>query len=114
HYREHPNRYKLPETRAHVQSLDLPRETVILTLTPFYEDFLAYPNFLSWSGGERYGMELRGETYTDLLERERPTVIISESQHSELLGYMERHEFVPVMQGLFMHPELCAVGYCAG
>ncbi|MEL7234189.1 MAG: hypothetical protein AAGK74_06825, partial [Chloroflexota bacterium] len=46
-YRSRGDPYKLKETRAYVRSLDLPRETVILTLTPFYEDFLAYPNFLS-------------------------------------------------------------------
>ncbi len=114
-YRNPRFQYTLGEQRRAAVEIGFPRETVIMGYAPYYADFLAYPNFLAYSprGGENYGMELRGETYAEFIERERPEVIVTHAERNEVLvDYMERNGFITVMDHFFVHPDLCAQGYC--
>lgn len=114
HYRNPTTQLTLGEQRQRVVNMDLPRDTVILGYAPYYEDFLDYPLFMSYNSGEKYGMELRGEAYPDLLEREQPDVLVIHVRSYEpLMDYAERHDFVRVMEHLWVRPELCAAGYCS-
>jgi hypothetical protein len=113
-YRNPTTQLTLGEQRERVVNMDLPRDTVILGYAPYYEDFTDYPLFMSYNSGEKYGMELRGETYADLLRREQPDVlVIHVSSYDPLTAYAKRHDFVRVMEHLWVRPELCAAGYCS-
>ncbi len=105
--------YTLGEQRAYAASLDLPRETVILGYAPYYEDFLNYPNFMTYASGEKYGITLREETYEQFLAREAPEVLVAHVEDiPRLRTYAEQRGFVPIMEHLWVHPDLCAAGYC--
>ncbi len=114
-YRNPRFQLTLGEQRRAAVQMDFPTDTVIMGYAPYFADFLDYPLFLSYAtdGGENYGIELRGETYTDFQQREQPEVIIAHIEGNPvMMDYIRDVGFVRIMDHFWVHPALCGQGYC--
>ena len=80
----------------------VPTDTIILAPEPFFADLIDYKKFMSYYGGEVYGVHIRGETLFDFWQRERPQVFIGDPQpDAQLWEYMaEGSRFVE------LHPKV--------
>ncbi|GAB5492185.1 MAG: hypothetical protein Phog2KO_24000 [Phototrophicaceae bacterium] len=87
----------------------VPHDAVVVGLPPYFSQLIEYPNFLSMSSGENYGIVLRDESYLTFYRREQPQVFIGESANGTNEGfifYMNENNFQQVRDRVWVAASL--------
>jgi hypothetical protein len=87
---------------------NIPTDAVIVGRETFYLDLVPYTYFFSQDGINVVANRIRGESYFDLWQRERPQVFIGDAQlDPDIKRYLAAHSgFVEVVPKLWVHRTL--------
>jgi hypothetical protein len=88
----------------------VPHDTVVMAGVPLFYPLRDFWNFLSYRDGSVYGAELRNESMLAFWRRVEPRVVLLDedfvASDDELTQYMDEHEFVRIMPGLWISEDL--------